>query len=80
MYIIPFVFDCLQNVNIGQVVSERLSAMRKLQDNPNDSQAISEMYKSQQQVLHSYIIQFYTTTALHTPIIDRQLIHSLTIS
>ncbi len=38
-------------MNIGLVVSERLSAMRKLQDNPNDSQAITEMYKSQQQVI-----------------------------
>ncbi|CAH1799722.1 unnamed protein product [Owenia fusiformis] len=33
------------NVDIGSVVSERLKAVRKLQDNPNDVQAINEMYK-----------------------------------
>ena len=39
-----------QPINIGSIVSERISAMRKLQDNPNDVQALGKMYKSQQEV------------------------------
>jgi len=37
-------------INIGSIVSERISAMRKLQDNPNDVQALGKMYKSQQEM------------------------------
>lgn len=37
-------------MDISKVVAERLSAMRKLQQNPNDSQAISDVYKSQEKV------------------------------
>ncbi|XP_076252020.1 son RNA binding protein isoform X2 [Rhynchophorus ferrugineus] len=33
-------------VDIGSIVSQRLTAMRKLQENPHDSEALSEIYKS----------------------------------
>ncbi|KAJ8983918.1 hypothetical protein NQ317_006722 [Molorchus minor] len=34
------------SLDIGSIVSQRLTAMRKLQENPHDVQALSEMYKS----------------------------------
>ncbi|KAJ4452331.1 hypothetical protein ANN_03856 [Periplaneta americana] len=37
----------LRNLDIGSIVSQRLTAMRKLQENPNDVQALSEMYRAQ---------------------------------
>ncbi|XP_048512523.1 protein Son isoform X2 [Athalia rosae] len=37
----------LENVDIGCIVSQRLAAMRKLRENPNDVQALSEMYRAQ---------------------------------
>lgn len=40
----------MQNIDIASIVSQRLTAMRKLQENPNDSQAISEMYRAQKEV------------------------------
>ncbi|XP_044016517.1 protein Son isoform X2 [Aphidius gifuensis] len=36
-----------ENVDIGSIVSQRLAAMRKLQDNPNDVQALNQMYHAQ---------------------------------
>lgn len=39
-----------QELDIGAIVSQRLTAMRKLQENPNDVQAISEMYRAQKDV------------------------------
>lgn len=43
--------SCLQaNFDVGAIVSQRLAAIRRLQENPNDSQAISEMYKAQKEV------------------------------
>ncbi|PNF30720.1 hypothetical protein B7P43_G06082, partial [Cryptotermes secundus] len=36
-----------EELDIGAIVSQRLTAMRKLQENPNDVQAISEMYRAQ---------------------------------
>jgi hypothetical protein len=39
-----------QELDIGAIVSQRLTAMRKLQENPNDVQAISEMYRAQKGV------------------------------
>ncbi len=53
-----------QPINIVSVVSERLSAMRKLQDNPNDVEAMGKMYKLQKDVRLSISIQkclFYYT-------------------
>lgn len=35
------------NVDIGSIVSQRLAAMRKLRENPNDVEALSEMYHAQ---------------------------------
>jgi hypothetical protein len=40
----------LQGLDIGSIVSQRLTAMRKLQENPNDVQALSEMYRAQKDV------------------------------
>lgn len=40
----------LQPVDISQIVSTRLSAMRKLQDNPNDSEAIKTLNNVQKEV------------------------------
>ncbi|KAL3276443.1 hypothetical protein HHI36_011824 [Cryptolaemus montrouzieri] len=37
-------------IDIGSIVSQRLSAMRKLQENPHDVQALSQMYKSTKEV------------------------------
>ncbi|ELT98408.1 hypothetical protein CAPTEDRAFT_158003 [Capitella teleta] len=39
-----------KDINIGELVSARLSAMRKLQDNPMDVEAMNSMYKSQKQM------------------------------
>lgn len=38
----------LSSVDLGSIVSQRLTAMRKLQENPHDVQALTEMYKSNQ--------------------------------
>ncbi|KAH1027973.1 hypothetical protein HUJ05_001386 [Dendroctonus ponderosae] len=40
----------LSSVDLGSIVSQRLTAMRKLQENPHDVQALSEMYKSNQEM------------------------------
>jgi hypothetical protein len=49
----------LQGLDIGSIVSQRLTAMRKLQENPNDVQALSEMYRAQKDVCtycaHSFV-------------------------
>ena len=37
-------------VDIGTIVSTRLNAMRKLQANPTDAEALQEMYLAQQQM------------------------------
>ncbi|CAG9827060.1 unnamed protein product [Diabrotica balteata] len=37
-------------VDIGSIISQRLSAMRKLQENPNDVQALTEVYKSNKEM------------------------------
>uniref|UniRef100_A0A0C9QYF4 Son protein n=1 Tax=Fopius arisanus TaxID=64838 RepID=A0A0C9QYF4_9HYME len=39
-----------QNVDIGTIVSQRLAAMRKLRENPNDVEALSEMYHAQNEM------------------------------
>ena len=43
------VFDKFQEavVDIGTIVSTRLNAMRKLQQNPNDADALADMYEAQ---------------------------------
>ncbi|XP_063906203.1 protein Son isoform X2 [Zophobas morio] len=38
------------SVDIGSIVSQRLTAIRKLQENPNDVQALTQMYKSNQEM------------------------------
>ena len=40
----------LQNMDIGSIVSQRLAAMRKLRENPNDVCALNEMYRAQNEV------------------------------
>jgi hypothetical protein len=47
-----------QELDIGAIVSQRLTAMRKLQENPNDVQAISEMYHAQKGVSTAYSRQY----------------------
>ncbi|KAJ8919196.1 hypothetical protein NQ315_012184 [Exocentrus adspersus] len=37
-------------VDIGSIVSQRLTAMRKLQENPNDVQALTQIYKSNKEM------------------------------
>lgn len=39
-----------QNLDIGTLVAQRLAAMRKLQENPNDVEALNEMYRAQREV------------------------------
>lgn len=48
-----------QELDIGAIVSQRLTAMRKLQENPNDVQAISEMYRAQKGVSMTVSKQFH---------------------
>lgn len=48
--VINVLYVYLQQIDVGQVVSERLSALRKLQSNPNDVQALGSVFKAQQQV------------------------------
>ena len=36
--------------DIGSIVSQRLSAMKKLNENPNDSEALRAMYDAQQEM------------------------------
>ncbi|KAF5270378.1 hypothetical protein FQR65_LT05566 [Abscondita terminalis] len=38
------------NIDIGMIVSQRLTAMRKLQENPYDVEAINDMHKSQREM------------------------------
>ncbi|XP_031334779.1 protein SON-like isoform X2 [Photinus pyralis] len=38
------------SVDIGAIVSQRLTAMRKLQENPYDMEALNEMHKSQREM------------------------------
>lgn len=38
-------------MDIGAIVSQRLAAIRKLQENPNDVLALSQMYKSNKEVI-----------------------------
>lgn len=54
-----FAFTCtlyFQPIDIGSIVSQRLAAMRKLRENPNDVCAQNEMYRAQNEVL-LYAIQ-----------------------
>ncbi|XP_019880643.2 protein Son isoform X2 [Aethina tumida] len=37
-------------VDIGSIVSQRLTAMRRLQENPNDVQALTQIYKSNKEM------------------------------
>lgn len=38
-------------MDIGSIVSQRLAAMRKLRENPNDVCAQNEMYRAQNEVI-----------------------------
>jgi len=40
-------------VDIGSIVSERLAAMRKLRENPNDIGALNAMHRAQNEVWKS---------------------------
>lgn len=40
----------VQNIDIGTLVAQRLAAMRKLQENPNDVEALNEMYRAQREM------------------------------
>lgn len=42
-------------MDIGSIVSQRLTAIRRLQENPTDAEALTQMYKAQKNV--SLIIQ-----------------------
>lgn len=47
------------NIDIGSIVSQRLTAMRKLQEDPHDVEALNEMHKSQMKVIDEvYFRQF----------------------
>ncbi|CAG5100995.1 Similar to Son: Protein Son (Drosophila melanogaster) [Cotesia congregata] len=39
-----------ENIDIGTIVSQRLAAMRKLKENPNDVQALNEIYQAQNEM------------------------------
>lgn len=40
----------MNRLDISSIVSKRLEAIRKLQENPNDSHALTQMYNAQQEV------------------------------
>lgn len=51
-----FYFSFLfQNLDIGSIVSQRLTAMRRLQENPNDLEALNQMYQAQKDVSINYM-------------------------
>lgn len=50
-----------QPMDIGRIVSERLAAVRRLQQNPNDVQAISQMRTAQKKVY------MYMSVGCHPP-------------
>ena len=52
----------LQPIDIGAVVSERLSAIRKLKENPHDVQAIGSMYKAQKKVVNKLLTSNHSWT------------------
>ena len=60
-----FIFQ--PHCDVSEIISQRLNAMRKLQDNPNDVEASKILYETQQNVnysnklpkLCSLMIQFY---------------------
>lgn len=37
-------------MDIGSIVSQRLTAIRRLQENPTDAEALTQMYKAQKNV------------------------------
>ncbi|XP_030762013.1 protein SON isoform X1 [Sitophilus oryzae] len=47
---VPDVPSMSSQVDISSIVSQRLTAMRKLQENPHDSQALTEIYRSNKEV------------------------------
>lgn len=55
---VTFDFLSLQSVDIGSIVSQRLAAMRKLRENPNDVGALNEMYRAQNEVFNIFFIDF----------------------
>lgn len=46
-----------KNLDVTSIITKRLNAMRKLQDNPLDSEAIKLMYKTQKDVRLNIFIQ-----------------------
>lgn len=55
-------------VDIGSIVSQRLTAMRRLQENPNDVQALTQIYKSNKEVcstINNKLIQSTTYTFIY---------------
>ncbi|XP_066142273.1 protein Son [Euwallacea fornicatus] len=48
--IFPKQLETPLNADISLIVTQRLTAMRKLQENPNDVQALGEMYKSNKEM------------------------------
>lgn len=50
MEILYYKFFLLQTVDIGSIVSEKLAAMRKLRENPNDTNALNAMHRAQNEV------------------------------
>ncbi|XP_071446788.1 uro-adherence factor A-like isoform X1 [Hetaerina americana] len=45
--VFPDYSNCEQNMDIGSIVSQRLTALRKLQENPDDIDALNEMTQAQ---------------------------------
>lgn len=45
--VFPDYSNCEQNMDIGSIVSQRLTALRKLQENPDDVDALNEMTQAQ---------------------------------
>lgn len=46
-----FIFlSSVKNLDVSSIITKRLNAMRKLQDNPLDSEALKLMYNTQKDV------------------------------
>lgn len=60
-----------KNLDVSAIITTRLSAMRKLQDNPLDTEALKSMYNTQKDVrtqiisLQNFLISFKSFIVFH---------------
>lgn len=68
-------------VDVSEIISQRLNAMRKLQENPNDVEASKTLYETQQNVrVTKFIYLIYKSTYLSDVSMGRIKIYARSIS